>query len=42
VLLDRLTQMYVKMGKKSEAVKDFVFITGVGRNRSVMMRSNLR
>lgn len=31
--LKRLSQMYVQMGKREDLIKDFVFITGVGRNR---------
>jgi hypothetical protein len=30
--------MYVQMGKREELIKDFVFITGVGRNRYGMGR----
>jgi hypothetical protein len=28
--------MYVQMGKREDLIKDFVFITGVGRNRYVV------
>jgi hypothetical protein len=34
--LKRLSQMYVQMGKREDLIKDFVFITGVGRNRYVV------
>jgi len=34
--------MYVQMGKREDLIKDFVFITGVGRNRYVGGRNGER